>query len=130
MKTVDEIVARQDYEKLNGALNERVKEIADIIRKKMCYLQITELDDYRICEVKANSGYSDDYLAVEGEYGYSSLETDGGYYFCNDFNCHVCAASYQQKLDFLNSSKSLFEQLDAIETAKCEEISKALEENK
>lgn len=32
MKTIDEIVARQDYEKLNSALNERVKEIADIIR--------------------------------------------------------------------------------------------------
>ena len=48
MKTIDEIVARSDYKNLNEALNERVKEIAEIIRKKMYYLQIEELDDYRI----------------------------------------------------------------------------------
>ena len=130
MKTIDEIVARSDYKNLNEALNERVKEIAEIIRKKMYYLQIEGLDDYRICEVKSNSGYSDDYLAILDEYADRSLEADGGYYFCNDFNCHVCAASYHQKLDFLNSSKRLFEELDEIETKKCEEIKKALEENK
>lgn len=40
MKTIDEIVARSDYKNLNEALNERVKEIAEIIRKKMYCLQI------------------------------------------------------------------------------------------
>lgn len=130
MKTIDEIVARIDYKNLNEALNERVKEIAEIIRKKMNYLQIEELGDYRICEVKSNCGCSDDYLAIEYEYSYRSLEADGEYYYCNDFNCKVCAASYHQKLDFLNSSKRLFDELDQIETKKCEEIKKALEENK
>jgi hypothetical protein len=130
MKTIDEIVARNDYKNLNEALNERVKEIAEIIRKKMYYLQIEELDDYRICEVKANSGFSDDYLAVEDEFAFRSLEADSSYYYCNDFNCHVCAASYHQKLNFLNSCKRLFEELDQIETKKCEEIKKALENNK
>ena len=126
MKTIDEIVARSDYKNLNEALNERVKEIAEIIRKKMYYLQIEELDDYRICEVKSSSGFSDDYLAIE----YECLESSVDYYYCNDFNCHVIAASYHQKLNFLNSSKRLFEELDEIENKKCEDIKKALEENK
>ena len=130
MKTIDEIVARSDYKNLNEALNERVKEIAEIIRKKMYYLQIEELDYYRICEVKSRSGFSDDYLAIGDGYAFRSLESDGEYYFCNDFNCHVIAASYHQRLNFLNSSKRLFEELDEIENKKCEEIKKALEENK
>ena len=129
MKTIDEIVARSDYKNLNEALNERVKEIAEIIRKKMYYLQIEELDDYRICEVKSRSGFSDDYLAIEDGYAFRSLESDGEYYFCNDFNCHVFAASYQQKLEFLNNSRNLFNLLDSIETKKCDEIKNALENN-
>ena len=129
MKTIDEIVARSDYKNLNEALNERVKEIAEIIRKKMYYLQIEKLDYYRICEVKSRSGFSDDYLAIEDGCTFRSLESDGEYYFCNDFNCKVIAASYQEKLGFLNYSKSLFNLLDSIETKKCDEIKKALENN-
>lgn len=124
MKTIDEIVERSDYKNLNEALNERVKEIAEIIRKKMYYLQIEELDDYRICEVKS-SGLSDDYLAIEDE----CLESSVDYYFCNNFNCHVIAATYHQKLKFLNNSRNLFNLLDSIETKKCAEIKKALENN-
>ena len=129
MKTIDEIVNRNDYKSLNEALNERVKEIAEIIRKKMYCLQIEELDYYRICEVKSRSGFSDDYLAIEDEYAFRSLESDGEYYFCNDFNCKVIAASYEEKLGFLNYSRNLFNLLDSIETKKCDEIKKALEKN-
>ena len=130
MKTIDEIVARSDYKNLNYALNERVKEIAEIIRKKMYELQINDLGEYSIIEVKSNSGFSDEYLSVEDEYAYRSLEDDESRCFAGDYNCHICAATYQQKLHFLNSSKSLFEMLDKIETKKCEEIEKALQENK
>ena len=129
MKTIDEIVARSDYKNLNEALNERVKEIAEIIRKKMYCLQIEELDYYRICEVKSGSGFSDDYLAIGDGYAFRSLESDGEYYFCNDFNCKVIAASYEEKLGFLNYSRILFNLLDSIETKKCDEIKKALEKN-
>ena len=129
MKTIEEIVNRNDYKSLNESLNDRVKEISKIIRKKMYELELTELDDYRICEVKSNSGFSDDYLAVEDEYAFRSLETDGGYYFCNDFNCHVISATHHQKLNFLNNSRNLFNLLDSIETKKCDEIKKALENN-
>ena len=129
MKTIDEIVARSDYKNLNEALNERVKEIAEIIRKKMYCLQIEELDYYRICEVKSRSGFSDDYLAIEDEYAFRSLESDGEYYFSNDFNCHVIGATYHQKLKFLNNSRNLFNLLDSIETKKCDEIKNALENN-
>lgn len=125
MKTIDEIVARSDYKNLNEALNERVKEIAEIIRKKMYYLQIEELDDYRICQVKSRSGSSDDYLAIEDE----CLESSVDYYYCNDLNCHVIGATYQEKLKFLNNSRNLFNLLDSIETKKCDEIKNALENN-
>lgn len=129
MKTIDEIVNRNDYKSLNQSLNDRVKEISKIIRKKMYELEITELDDYRICEVKSRSGFSDDYLAIDDEYAFGSLESDGEYYFCNDFNCHVNAATYHQKLKFLNNSRNLFNLLDSIETKKCDEIKNALENN-
>ena len=129
MKKQHEIVARSDYKNLNEALNERVKEIAEIIRKKMYELELTELDYYRICEVKSGTGFSDDYPAINDEYAFRSLEADGEYYFCNDFNCKVIAASYQEKLGFLNYSRNLFNLLDAIETKKCDEIKKALENN-
>ena len=129
MKTIDEIVNRNDYKSLNEALNERVKEIAEIIRKKMYCLQIEELDYYRICEVKSRSGFSDDYLAIGDGYAFRSLESDGEYFFCNDFNCKVIAASYEEKLGFLNYSRNLFNLLDSIETKKCDEIKKALENN-
>ena len=129
MKTIDEIVNRNDYKRLNESLIDRVKEISKIIRKKMYELELTELDDYRICDVKSNLGVSEDYLAVEEEYIFRSLETELDYYLCNDFNCKVIAASYQEKLNFLNNSRNLFNLLDSIETKKCDEIKKALENN-
>ena len=42
-KTIDEIINRDDYEKLCPELNDRCKEIADMIHTKMCILGIDRL---------------------------------------------------------------------------------------
>ena len=112
MKTIDEIVNRNDYKSLNKALNERVKEIAEIIRKKMYCLQIEELDYYRICEVKSGSGSSDDYLAIGDGYAVRSLESDGEYYFwCR----HCWKLEYQSQQDAQNPLAVILNRLSRLE---------------
>lgn len=134
MKTLDEIIKRDDYARVNDALINRAQELAAIVRKKMEQLDMYELYDrdgqieLRICTVKSNSGYSTEYLALVDENDfYKSLETTETYYFVRDFNCRIEGATSKQYLQFINACRRLLNELDELETKKTEECSKALE---
>lgn len=125
MKTVDEIINRHDYVRLNESLNNKVEELAMIIRNKMVELDLIDLGDYHISNISAN-GYAAHLL---NDMDNNSVESSKFYYYCGDFNCPITPATSKSKLDFLNKAKDLLQELDRIETVKCEAIKEALTNN-
>ena len=134
MKTLDEIINNESYEKLNGALKERTYELAKKIREAMRSAEVTEIGDYSIRTVRSNSGYSDTSLYILAEAGhdyesypeYRNLEDEKSYYYCNDFHCWIEAAKGKDRLKFLNDAKSILEEIEAIKQKRMADVEEAL----
>lgn len=136
MKTLDEIINNDSYEKLNGALVERSIELAEKIREAMRSAEITEIGDYSIRTVSAHSGFSDTSLYIEAEvesnWGcepeYRDLESSKSGYYCNDFNCWIESAKGKDRLKFLNDAKSVLEKIEDIKQKRMADVELALKE--
>jgi hypothetical protein len=131
MRTLEEIINRQDYTKLTYDLNRRVQQLAKVVRNKMVELDLYELKNYpyAIRTLHSSCGaYS--YLDCEDEELGGSLEDNGDYYYCGDYNARVYAASNRSKLGFLNNVKAILQELDETETKQVEEINKAIDGTK
>lgn len=130
MKTLDEIINNERYEKLNGALVARSIELAKKVHQAMDSADVEKIGDYFIRTVKSRSGYSDTSLYILTENGeYRSLEDDETHCFAGDYNCKILAARGCDRLQFLNCAKSILAEIDAIKEKKIKEISEALEES-
>jgi len=138
MKTLDEIIKRDDYKKMTSQLRERTEELAYKIRNKMVQLDLKSVYKpakgvvLHVVSGRSNVG-SYHYLAVvEDEHGYAHYCIDGAYsgYVHGDFNCRVITASNAQCLKFLNAAKEIVEWLDRVESEKTSEIESALENTK
>lgn len=129
MKTLEEIIQRDDYQRLSKKLQEKVQELAKNIRHKMYQLDLDCLGDIHIETVKSyRSGYSDDFLATSGNHDLESIGRS--YYYCNDYNLYVKGASNKEALNFLNNVQRYLTMLDEIETEQCQAINRAIEETK
>lgn len=137
MKTIDEILKRDDYKKLVPALRDRAEEIARNVKYKMLDLDMEELSlkgfDLYIVRGRTNCG-SYEYLAFDAGYDNESFRhrfycIDGAFsgYIHGDFNHPCYAASNKVMLDFLNKAKGIIEMLGEIETEKVKSIEEALE---
>lgn len=139
MKTLQQIIERNDYVRINKAMRERVREIAEIIRNKMDDLDIEqgcdggvtikhgiEWHDYSVCAFKTNAT-TDYFLCARCAQGYFyNLENDFEGYWRGDFGCFMVPASPKLLVMFLNDVQQILEKLDAIETKKVSEIENAL----
>ena len=130
MKTLDEIINNERYEKLNGALVARSIELAKKVRQAMWSAEVEEVGDYSIKTVKSRSGFSDESLYILTESGeYRSLEADVTHYFAGDYNCRILAARGCDRLQFLNCARTVLDKIDAIKEKRIKEINEALEES-
>ena len=145
VKTIDEILKRDDYARLTKALKDRTEEIAVKVRRKMNDLDLDEIYieglTLIVKEYSADHGqYHFDNLSIKQ---YCAVDYDGGYdeylsledinesyYAYDDFNCKIEGASTKQALKFLNAAKKIFENLDEIETQQVNDVTKVLEETK
>lgn len=135
MKTLDEIINNENYERLNWALVERSVELAEKIREAMRSAEITEIGDYSIRIVRSGRcGYSDTSLYVVAKVGnewgceleHRNLETTESKYFCGDFDCWIDAAKGKDRLKFLNDAKSILEKIESIKQKRMKEVENAL----
>ena len=122
MKTLDEIINNENYERLNGALIKRSVELAEKIRKAMNSPEITRIGDYSIRTVSSSSGFSDTALY----YVNRSLEAIENRYFCNDFNCWIEAANGKDRIKFLNDAKDIINEIETIKQKRMKEVENAL----
>ena len=145
VKTIDEILKRDDYARLTKTLKDRTEEIAVKVRRKMNDLDLDEIYieglTLIVKEYSADHGqYHFDNLSIkrhcidyynEESDEYVSLEDiNESYYAYDDFNCKIEGASNKQALKFLNAAKKIFEYLDDTESEQVNDVNKALEETK
>ena len=128
MKTLEQVLRRNDYKRLSDDLNERVSKIAENIMCKMQQLDLKNLGDYEIVKIRPSGGGYYEYLGACNGYDNTigSLMDTGFYYYSGDFCCGVKGASSDEKLTFLNSVPKLLLELDKIETEKASQIAAAL----
>ena len=135
MKTLQQILKRNDYIRLSKELAEKAEELADEILAKMIELDIDELDNLEIINVSSNSGHEQNYLIIEGNPNSGILNickhsfigsNRSGFHFAGDFNCWVDFAENKEAILFVNNVNNYLLLLDKIETEKFEEIKKLL----
>lgn len=137
MKTLEEIIERNDYKKISENLANKVEELADKITQKMVDLDIKELDDLEVFEVRGQH-FSQYFLRIAFPDRYSGVlnicknstygNSRSGEYFANDFNCWINFAKNKDALYFLNNLQRYLSLLDETETEKVREAEKALSE--
>ena len=132
MRTLEEIINRNDYTRLTHDLNGRVQELAKVVRNKMVELDLYELKNYyyQIRTLHSSCGDYSYLECYEDEELEGSLEDNSSFCYCGDFNARVCAASNKSKLIFLNNVKAILQELDETETKQVEEINKAIDGTK
>lgn len=145
MKTLDEIINRQDYIHINGALAKRTDELAIKIAEKMEQLEMftVELDEkHKLRRIVYNSQG----VAITGYYQLLSIqikgERDDYVLSCNrNGNCwstsenvkadewsNICRAGSRIKLLFIKNCKNIINKIDEYETNKVKEVKEALKE--
>lgn len=130
MRTLEEVLKRNDYKRLTKNLESRVEELAEKLREKMIQLDLEEFGDYCIRTVRSRSGFSETFLAYYDWQDYYNLEcVNYTYYFSNDFNCLIKGATTKMALYFLNNFKEILAELDDYETKMCKEIQDSLKKN-
>lgn len=156
MKTIDEILNRNDYQRMTVQLKERVQEIAHKMRLKLVEL---DLEDEEVgVALKGTNGCDADYVAVRyasvssnscGSYYYLGIDVSDNedkrhgctclhsledinkdYYYAQDFTAHVRGASNKEALRFLNAAPQLFELLAEIEEIQVQVVKDALDKTK
>lgn len=143
MKTIDEILERNDYSRMTENLKERVDELAKKIRRKMTILDLIHDNDFDKGEIGTNDvvvavksvrskGFGEyEFLAIKSGNDWPSLEDIGKmYYYTGDFSAPVQGASNHDALRFLNHAKELIKGLADYEDKKSQEIERLLEETK
>lgn len=145
VKTIDEILKRDDYARLTKTLKDRTEEIAVKVRRKMNALDLDEIYieglTLIVKEYSADHGqYHFDNLSIKrhciDDYNeesdkYVSLEdVNKSYYAYDDYYCKVEGANNKEALKFLNSAKKIFEYLDDTESEQVNDVTKALEDTK
>lgn len=138
MKTLDEIIKRNDYVRVTKQLRERAHELSEIILRKIVELDCAESTmcfnghSYEVHTLTSNVS-SEDFLCVQ-EFG----DFDGDMYVSHynlhgrkgymhgDFNCPLKDASNAMYRDFLNDCRDILAWLDHIESKKVTECEQAL----
>ena len=131
MKTLDEILKREDYKRLTSEMADRVHDIAIRIRCTMHCLDITEItvDGLTIRDCKRCSNVdSYEFLAVvdDDDFEYSLYDINDSGYLHNDYSCYINGATNKQALAFLNRVRKISEYLGEKEAEKIKQLKQAM----
>jgi len=144
MKTLDEIINRQDYIHINGALSERSTELAIKVARKMMQLEmrtVTIDDKHELHRVSLNEMYEDitgcsqilsvqkignnsDYVLACKERG---CAWDSNEDMRESYEGDIYKAGSWAKLLFINNCIDIINKIDEYETNKVKEVENALE---
>ena len=135
MKTLDELIERNDYKVISTRMRKRCVELAEKLLKASQLVGLDKFDEFRLgCLVfsiktlKPRCGFSEDiiYLHYNGEL--MAINREMSYYFCNDYNFYVNSATNRAFLYFLNHAKAVFADMEAEQNKLIEEMTFSLQE--
>ena len=144
MKSLQEIINRNDYVNANKALVSRASEIAVLIRNKMEELDFEEGEVFRFGskdnEIRLSLAvfrerslnYSEVHLCYYQSYSYGyaenlALDIERSYNLNCGTGTSIKRATYKQFCHFLNMANTILQELDETETQLVEQGKKALE---
>lgn len=142
--SLDEILARKDYNRMTELLKDKVEYIAHRICDKMFELDIEEslsVDGVTIqptCVCSNVGGYiflaildndGDPSMPEQNSWRHSLEDIGQGYYYGGDFTAWVQGASNKEALSFLHAAKDFILKLGEIEQKQAEDIRQAVDEN-
>lgn len=142
MKTLDEIINRQDYVRVNKALAERASELAEKFSNKFEELcgswdsrktefpdKLIEVNGHKYCS-KWNI-YRDNFEKFTDGFRFVRVKDDPDDYGVLSYSLNRLdygqEASHKDYVDFLNDAKDILAKLDELETEKVKSIEEALE---
>lgn len=135
MKTLEELIERNDYKVVNSRLRKRCVELAEKLLKAAKLIGLDEEEQFilggltfTIRTLKPRCGFSEDVIYLHYNGVMEVINREMSYYFCNDFNFFVNSASSRAFLEFLNNAKKVFADLESVQDAQIKEMSKAIEE--
>lgn len=134
MKTIDEILKRDDYKVVNNALVDRSIEIAENLLEACLGLDLDDEGCFRLGGMwlsikyfRASAG-SDYFIGMETERGFVAFDKRTSGYYCDDFNCYIAAANRKERLCFLNHARQMFADIEAAQDKRINDINKALKD--
>ena len=156
MKTIDEILNRNDYQRMTVQLKERVQEIAHKVRLKLVELDLEDEEvgisikdangcnvDYvvlRCASITSNSCGNYDFLGIDvssnedSRNGWTCLHSlediNKDYYYAQDYNAPIHGATNKEALRFLNAAPQLFKMLDEVEEKQVQDVKDVLYKTK
>lgn len=133
MKTLDELIERNDYKVVNARLRKRCAELGEKLLKACQLIELDEEEEFQlgrltfsIRTLKPRCGFTEDIIFLhDGEERYA-INRVLSYYFCNDYNYYVNAAPSKVFLRFLNNAKFVFADLEAAQNNVMKDMIKAL----
>lgn len=133
MKTLDELIERNDYKVVNSKLRKRCVELAEKLLKACQLIGLDDYEEFRlgglifsIRTLKPRCGFSEDILYLEFEGERYAINREMSYYFCNDYNFYVNSAPSRAFLAFLNKAKAVFEELEREQDEMIKEMNESL----
>lgn len=130
--TLDEILARDTYQKLTPVLRGRAREIAGRIKNKMLSIEVNEiaLNGISLCIMRGRTNYGYyEYLAIANNSKFYCVDGAFSGYIHGDYNHPCSAASNEDVLSFLSNARGFIEALGKIETEKARTLRGALEDS-
>lgn len=133
MKTLDELIERNDYKVVNARLRKRCAALGEKLLKACQLIELDEEEEFQlggltfsIRTLKPRCGFTEDIIFLhDGEDRYA-INRELSYYFCNDYNYYVNAAPSKIFLRFLNNAKLVFADLEAAQNNVMKDMTKAL----
>ena len=146
-KSLDKILAKEDFKRMSDLLKEKAEYIAKQIRLKMSYLEVMQDEEFDDGEIgynglvvksimaKSNGGFYREYLAIKRADNenecivWASLEDiNHTYWFCGDLDAKIIGATNKEALSFLNVAANLIQELGKIEEDKAKQIEQSLKD--
>lgn len=133
MKTLEDLIMRDDYKVVNSRLRKRCVELGEKLLKACQLIELDEEEEFRlgglvfsIRRLKPRCGFSEDIIYLHHQDNRYAINREISYYFCNDYNYYVEAAPSCVFLRFLNNAKLVFADLEAAQNNIMKDMTKAI----
>lgn len=135
MKTLEQIIERNDYKVVSDKMRKRCVELAEKLLKGCRLIGLDDEEEFRlgglvftIRTLKPRCGFTEDIIYLHYNGVMEAINREMSYHFCNDYNFYVNSASNKAFLEFLNHAKDVFSDLEIVGNELVADMGNAIKE--